>query len=166
MEDKFDLIAHLGDHWLGILLSVVAATFLGFIWYNPKTFGTAWMKSARLTMDDAKSGNMGLMMGGSMLMTAIIAVFFSFWTHQGAEDPQKFLHGMYHAWKPALLLVAPVIISNSLYEQRSFAGTMINVGYWAITVLVCAGMVFQFQPEPEPEPETSMRILDALKGLV
>lgn len=157
---------HLGDHWLGILLAIVGTTVLGFIWYNPKTFGTAWMKSAKLTMEDAQKGNMGLMMGGSMLMCGLIALYFSFWTHQGPEDPQKFLHGAFHTWKTSLLVVVPVMIANSLYEQRTLAGTLVNIGYWVLAIAICAGMVFQFQPDPEPEPETGMMLLDSLKNLV
>jgi MFS family permease len=157
---------HLGDHWLGILLAIVSTSVLGFIWYNPKTFGTAWMKSAKLTMEDAQKGNMALMMVGSMLMCGLIALYFSFWTHQGPEDPQKFLHGAFHTWKTSLLVVVPVMIANSLHEQRTFAGALVNIGYWVIAIALCAGMVFQFQPDPEPEPEAAMLIMDTVKNLV
>lgn len=167
MEDKFDFMAHLGDHWMGILLAVVGVTVLGFIWYNPKTFGKAWMKSAKLTEADAKNGNMALMMGGSMLMSAVIAFFFTFWVHQGPEDPQKFLHGAFHTWKISLMIVIPVMISNSLYEQRTFAGTLVNIGYWALAIAICAGMVFQFQPVDDPEPvESGMNMIETVKTLV
>jgi len=45
------------------LITAVAAiipTVLGFVWYNPKVFGTAWMNACGFTEDDLKGGNMAL----------------------------------------------------------------------------------------------------------
>ncbi len=43
----------------GILaLAALVPLVMGFLWYNPKTFGNAWMKSAGLTEDDLKGFNM------------------------------------------------------------------------------------------------------------
>lgn len=36
---------------------------IGFVWYNPKVFGTAWMKEAGVTMEDGKKMNMPLVFG-------------------------------------------------------------------------------------------------------
>lgn len=45
----------LGDiNYLAVVFCVVVAYIIGFIWYNPKTFGTAWMKMVGLTMKDAE----------------------------------------------------------------------------------------------------------------
>ncbi|WP_109299141.1 DUF1761 domain-containing protein [Aquimarina sp. AU474] len=43
------------------LIAAVAALIpmvLGFIWYNPKVFGTAWMNACGFTTEDLKGGNM------------------------------------------------------------------------------------------------------------
>ena len=45
------------------LIAAVAALIplvTGFIWYNPKVFGTVWMKVSGLTEESLKGGNMAL----------------------------------------------------------------------------------------------------------
>lgn len=34
---------------LAILVAGVSALVVGFVWYNPKVFGNAWMKAAGMT---------------------------------------------------------------------------------------------------------------------
>ena len=41
-----------------ILVAAVSALIVGFIWYNPKVFGNAWMQAAGMTEEQAKGGNM------------------------------------------------------------------------------------------------------------
>lgn len=59
---------------------------LGFIWYNPKVFGTVWLREAGLTEETAKAKfNMPLVFGLSYVLSFFLAVFLHFWTiHQFA----------------------------------------------------------------------------------
>lgn len=41
-----------------LLLAALIPLVIGFIWYNPKVFGTAWMKAADVTEEKMKGGNM------------------------------------------------------------------------------------------------------------
>ena len=50
-------------NFLAILTAGVSALVVGFIWYNPKVFGTAWMNSAGLTEEQLKGGNMAKIFG-------------------------------------------------------------------------------------------------------
>ena len=43
---------------LSLLVAAVSALVVGFIWYNPKVFGNAWMKAAGMTDEQVKGGNM------------------------------------------------------------------------------------------------------------
>ena len=45
-----------------VILAVAALIplVLGFIWYNPKVFGTAWMNACGFTEEDLKGANMGV----------------------------------------------------------------------------------------------------------
>ena len=47
---------------------------MGFIWYNPKTFGTAWIKAADMTEEKLKKGNMPLIFG----LTYVLSFFMAF----------------------------------------------------------------------------------------
>jgi hypothetical protein len=60
----------------------IAATvpmIMGFIWYNPKVFGKAWMASCGLTPESAQKGfNMPLVFGLSYLLSFMLAFSLSF----------------------------------------------------------------------------------------
>ena len=35
--------------WLSVIVGAFVPMVMGFIWYNPKVFGNAWMKSLGIT---------------------------------------------------------------------------------------------------------------------
>lgn len=39
-------------NWIAVVLSGIATLAIGFVWYNPKVFGKAWMESVGMTEDD------------------------------------------------------------------------------------------------------------------
>ncbi|MBC7864530.1 MAG: DUF1761 domain-containing protein [Bacteroidia bacterium] len=71
---------------INFLMTALAALFplvLGFIWYNPKVFGKAWMNSAGLTEDKLKGGNMILIFILTYVFSFMIAFTLNFITvHQ------------------------------------------------------------------------------------
>jgi hypothetical protein len=46
----------------------------GAIWYNPKVFGAAWLKTSGLTDEEAQSGNMAVIFGLSYVFGLFLAV--------------------------------------------------------------------------------------------
>ena len=50
-----------------ILVAGISALVVGFIWYNPKVFGGAWMKAAGMTDEQVKGGNMAKIFGLALL---------------------------------------------------------------------------------------------------
>ncbi len=50
-------------NFLILLAADVVPLIIGFVWYNPKVFGTAWMKARDMTEEKAKWANMGLIFG-------------------------------------------------------------------------------------------------------
>jgi hypothetical protein len=65
-------------------IAALVPTIMGFIWYNPKTFGKAWMDSCGLTQETAmKDFNMPLVFGVSLILSFFLAFSLSFVTiHQ------------------------------------------------------------------------------------
>lgn len=59
-------------NFLIIAIAAIVPILTGFIWYNPKVFGTAWMNSAGLTEEQLKASNMG-----KILLAAFVMSFFS-----------------------------------------------------------------------------------------
>jgi len=58
------------------IITAVAALIpmvLGFIWYNPKVFGTAWMNACGFTEEDLKGANMALIFILSYVFSFMLA---------------------------------------------------------------------------------------------
>ena len=61
-----------------LLVAAIVPMITGFIWYNPKVFGTAWMKAAEMTEEKMKGANMGLTFGLSYLLSIFLAMAIQF----------------------------------------------------------------------------------------
>ncbi len=60
-------------NFLAIVLSALIPLIIGFVWFNPKVFGKAWMKASDMTEEKAKGANMLLIMGLSLVFNFLIA---------------------------------------------------------------------------------------------
>jgi hypothetical protein len=72
-------------NFLVIGLSALVPLVTGFTWYNPKVFGTAWIKTTGLTEEQLKSANMPLIFGLSLLFSLMLAtMLYGIVIHQAA----------------------------------------------------------------------------------
>ncbi|GAA4278356.1 DUF1761 domain-containing protein [Aquimarina mytili] len=65
---------------VNFLIAALAALIpmvLGFIWYNPKVFGTAWMNACGFTPEDLKGGNMALIFILSYVFSFFLAMMLN-----------------------------------------------------------------------------------------
>lgn len=60
-------------NWLIILGTGLIPLITGFVWYNPKVFGTAWMKASGMTEEKAQSGNMPVIFGVTLLLGVMLS---------------------------------------------------------------------------------------------
>ncbi len=65
-------------NFLILLAAAVVPLIIGFVWYNPKVFGTAWMKASDMTEEKAKGANMGLIFGLTFVFSFLIAFGLQF----------------------------------------------------------------------------------------
>lgn len=78
-------------NWLAVLVAAFVPMIIGAIWYNPKVFGTTWMKVADMTEEKIKSGNMAVIFGVSFLLSFMLAMFtYTLAVHQ-ASLPNLFV---------------------------------------------------------------------------
>lgn len=87
--------------WYIPFLAALLPLVLGFIWYNPKVFGKAWMKAADITEEKMKGSNMALIFGLTYVLSLMAAMSLASMTiHQmhilsifqgdpGAKDPSS-----------------------------------------------------------------------------
>jgi len=64
-------------NYFAILLAALVPMVIGFIWFNPKVFGNAWMKASGMTQEKAEGANMPLIMGLSLLFSFMLAMFLN-----------------------------------------------------------------------------------------
>lgn len=64
LEPKFHILA------LAALIPIAA----GFIWYNPKTLGNAWMKASGVTAEQAGKGNKFVVFGLTFVFSFMLAM--------------------------------------------------------------------------------------------
>lgn len=103
-------------NWVAVVVAALAAFAVGAVWYSEGVFGKAWMKAAGLKKEDAKKGNMPLIMGVSLVTVVVtstaLAVLFDVLA----------LEGVVNGALLGALAAVGFIVSNktmhSLFEQK------------------------------------------------
>ena len=72
-------------NWLAIIVAAIATLGLGFVWYNPKVFGSMWMADSGMTEEKAKQG-MPMILGLSLILAGVVAYFLA--TYGGYHGTQ------------------------------------------------------------------------------
>lgn len=159
-------------NFLVLGLAALIPLVLGFIWYHPKVFGNAWMKSLGFTEDKMKEGfNMPLVFGLTFLFSFFLA--FSLQTmviHQVAiyqltmhfeKDPatqelisqimskygtefRNIHHGLIHGFIGGLTIAFPIVAVNALFERRSWKYIFINAGFWIVSMMLMGAVICKF----------------------
>ena len=157
------------------LVAAVAAfvpLVLGFVWYHPKVFGTAWMKACGFEAEKMKEGfNMPLTFG----LTLLLGFFMSFALsgiviHQMGfysmlqkhftepatlktfgdlmaiygDDFRTFKHGALHGTITGIGIGLTIVAVNGMFERRGFKYIAINAGFWIVCLLIMGGIICQF----------------------
>lgn len=62
-------------NFLAVLVAALVPMAMGFIWYNPKVLGNAWMQAAGLNEEKLKGANMVVIFGVSFVLSLLLAFF-------------------------------------------------------------------------------------------
>lgn len=152
-------------------LAALIPLLVGFLWYNPKTFGNAWIKTAKVNPEEAKNTNMVLVFGLTYLLSffitgALISIvihqvsLFSLVADQLPDSPdhqlissvyekfkgsfRTFRHGALHGSLAGIMFALPIIGINALFEGKGWKYILINAGYWVVTLALMGGVICQF----------------------
>lgn len=159
-------------NFLALLAAAASSMVIGFIWYNPKVFGNAWMKESGTTEEKIKGANMAMIFVLSLFYAFLISLIIQMLTihqfgalgmiggpdHINAAKPsfkefmadygsayRTFKHGALHGFMTGLFLALPMIATNALYERRSYKYSLIVGGYWAVTFMIMGGIICAWQ---------------------
>lgn len=158
-------------NFYAFLVSAIVTLVVGFIWYNPKVFGTIWMKENNLTQEELRKGSMlkifGLtyifslmismtlmsltihqsgavgMVGGPPLIASAKPSFSAFMADYGTAY-RTFKHGALHGFLSGLFFAFPIIGINGLFERKSWKYIFIHAGFWIITLTLMGGIICAF----------------------
>lgn len=149
-----------------ILAAAISALVVGFIWYHPKVFGTAWMHAASITEEQIKGGNMAKIFGLALLFAFMLSfIMESIVIHQAGalslvggdssvalqsysdfmtdygNNFRTFKHGVLHGVIAGIFFALPVLGTNALFERKSAKYILINSGYWIVTLGIMGGII-------------------------
>jgi hypothetical protein len=149
-----------------LLVAGVSALVVGFVWYNPKVFGNAWMKAAGMTDEQVKGGNMAKIFGLALLFAIMLAMSlpgtvihqvgalslvggtaegalpsYGAFIADYADAFRTFKHGALHGVMMGLFVALPILGTNALFERKGAKYIFINSGYWIVTLAIMGGII-------------------------
>ncbi len=151
---------------IAVLVASLATLLVGFVWYNPKVFGTIWMNETGMTEEKAKQGNMLKIFGFTILFSLMISFIMpTIVIHQmgaygmiGGEIHKAlpsytafmadygdafrtYKHGALHGFISGIFIALPIIGVNAMFDQKSWKLIFINAGYWIVTLTIMGAII-------------------------
>ena len=158
-------------NFIALLLAGIVTLVTGFIWYNPKVFGSIWMRENNFTQEQLRTGNMlkifgftyifslmitvvlmGLtihqsgavgMVGGPPMLESAKPSFAAFMAAYGTAY-RTFKHGALHGFMAGLFFAFPIVGINGLFERKSWKYIFIHAGYWILNLTLMGGIICAF----------------------
>jgi hypothetical protein len=151
-------------NFIAVLVASLASLLIGYVWYNPKVFGSIWMREAGLTEEELKKGSMVKIFG----LTIIYSLLLAFWMPQlvihqvgviqsaggNVNDPaylefmkvhgdafRYFKHGALHGLMSGIAIALPITAINGLFERKSWKYIAIHAGYWMVVMAIMGAIV-------------------------
>lgn len=153
-------------NFLALLVASLSTLLIGFVWYHPKVFGTAWMRETNLTKEQLMKTNMMVIFPLTIFYAYLIAIivqtvvihqFGAFGMIGGLEESAKpsyqafmsdygtayrtFKHGAFHGLFLGLMFAFPIIATNALFDRKSFRYVLITAGFWLVCLTLMGGII-------------------------
>lgn len=121
---------------VAVVVSTIAMMGLGFTWYSPKVFGTAWMGLVGMTEETMKNADMQKSMGIGFLATLINAYFVALiLAIVGTGTVKEAIVLVTILW---LATALPGELHGVAWEQRPMKLLSINAGFTLVGYVVAA----------------------------
>ncbi|HSW98999.1 MAG TPA: DUF1761 domain-containing protein [Candidatus Saccharimonadales bacterium] len=134
-------------NWIGVILAVVAAMVVGFVWYSRGVFGTVWMKLAGLDQAKMKKGMAGPMVATALsaLLTSYILAVMAFIAHSFYGN-SFFMDSVDVAFWLAVGISATTVIIHNSFERKPWKLTAIAVGNRLVSLIVMGAVIGLLKP--------------------
>lgn len=121
-----------------VLAAGIVAVLIGWVWYHPKVFGSAWMRMSGVTPEMAERGKKRMPL---MALIGLLAAMLAAWV----MNYVGILLGVYDIVGAVVLgfwcwvgFVAPTMLGIVLWEQKPLQLYFINSLYWLVTFVAIA----------------------------
>jgi hypothetical protein len=158
-------------NWYILPIAALIPLFTGFIWYNEKVFGKAWMSASGFDPSKADGSKMGKIFALTYFFGLLLAVqIMTLVIHQthigsifaeipGSDQPgsdmmvfmekygklyRTFKHGVFHGVLSGIFFSLPVVGIIALFERKSAKYIFVHVGYWTLTIALMGGVICGF----------------------
>lgn len=108
-----------------VLAAGLSSLILGGLWYSPVLFGKAWSAASGVTEEQARSANMAMTLGTTLVLALFGAAVFAMFLGPKPAPLFATMAGV----AAGLFWVAGSFGINYLFEQRSLRLFLINGGY-------------------------------------
>jgi hypothetical protein len=115
-------------NWLSVMVATVAAFAIGGLWYSPVLFGKAWQRELRLSDDELKQANMGLIFGLSFVLNFISAILLEMFI--GKDGTIAF--GLIAGLLVSIGWIATSLGTNYLFARKSLRLFLIDAFYFIV----------------------------------
>ena len=112
-------------NWIAVLLCAVSSLVLGGLWYSPALFAKSWQAAAGLSDEQAKSGNMAMILGLTLVLSFVAATVFAMFLGRNFGLGPATAAGL----SAGLCWVAASFGINYLFDRRPLKLWLINGGY-------------------------------------
>lgn len=133
-----------GINWIAIAVAAASTMVVGFVWYNPKIIGKELADAMNVGNVDANKGHKPWVYVLAVILSGVIAYKLNSGASHHPEDDQHFLHGVFHGIMTSLYLVAPVLITNMLFEARTMKIMLLHTTYWLVCFALMGGILYAF----------------------
>ena len=130
------IIQHL--NWLAVAVSALAYFSLGAIWFNPKVFGTVWMKGHGITPTEEDKKNMGKMMLSTLVLCFIGAITAGYFCY--AINSWDWMRGAKIGFIAGCGFTGVGIAMNYMYTKKPLSVIIIDSAYHVVG-MVTAGVI-------------------------
>lgn len=124
--------------FLPILFAGVVSVVIGFVWYHPKVFGSAWVRLTNLSPEAVEKGKkrMPLMAFFGLLASMLVAYVMNYFgIAWGVYDVIGAIELGFWLWAG---FIAPTMLGIVLWEQKSFKLYLVNSLYWLVSFIAMA----------------------------
>lgn len=124
--------------WLGVLIAVVAAQILGFLWYGP-LFGKQWMAALGTTQEEIQQEGPGVAIAVGVVASILNAVAIALILLM--SDTPDLISGAKIGLLTSIAFAAAAVVSNSMFEKRPPTLMWLYAAYLVLSITMMGAII-------------------------